>query len=113
MSKLKDLITNITVQSFKYQEREDENNPLAGLIDHRKQISLRPNLITLTKIDVLADWMDVSRQSLVDDLLDLGIDDAIDAYCDAHGPKHRQEVMDQFIAEFHQRAVGHDGKGKS
>lgn len=97
MSKLKDLIRNETIQSFKDQD-------FAGPYGNQKrQISIRPDAVTLTKIDTLADFLDMSRQGLLDDILENGIADAIDAYCEAHGPEHSDEAHKGFVQAFTKR----------
>ena len=96
MSKVKELIKQLTIQTF----MQEEDTEVKG---GKKQISLRPSVYTLAQIDTLADILDVSRQMMIDDLLDNGISDAIDAYCEAHGPKHAAEVREAFAKAFTER----------
>lgn len=70
---------------------------------NRKQISLRPDAVTLCQIDTLAEILDQSRQHLMDELLEAAMMDAIDAYCDAHGPDHAEQVRSDFVLAFKQR----------
>lgn len=94
MSKLKDLIRNETRRGF-------EAESLGATAADKRQITIRPDSVTLGKIDTLADILDVSRQALVDNILNQGIDDAIDAYCEAHGPDHENGARDGFLTAFH------------
>ena len=96
MSKLKDLVTRLTLETF---ATEEEMTLSVG----KKQISLRPSISTLLQIDILADILDVSRQMMIDDILDQGISDAIDAYCEAHGPNHHEEAREGFLSMFTDR----------
>jgi len=95
-TRIEKLITDLTVQTFK----TEEGYPDKAL---RKQISLRPNLITLVQIDTLADILDQSRQMLMDELLESALMDAVDAYADAHGPKHSEEARQGFVVAFKKR----------
>jgi len=70
---------------------------------NRKQISLRPDAVTLCQIDTLADILDQSRQNLMDELLESAMMDAIDAYCDAHGPDHSEAARKSFLDAFKKR----------
>lgn len=69
----------------------------------RKQISLRPDAVTLCQIDTLADILDQSRQHLLDELLEMAMMDAIDAYADAHGPDHSEAARKGFVDAFKKR----------
>ena len=69
----------------------------------RKQISLRPDAVTLCQIDTLADILDQSRQMLMDELLEGAILEAIDAYADAHGPEHSESARKGFLDAFKKR----------
>jgi len=69
----------------------------------RRQISLRPDAVTLCQIDTLADILDESRQQLMDDLLESAMMDAIDAYCDAYGPDHSEDARKGFVEAFKKR----------
>lgn len=69
----------------------------------RKQISLRPDAVTLCQIDTLADILDQSRQMLMDELLEGAMLEAIDAYCDAHGPEHSEAARKGFLDAFKKR----------
>ena len=97
MSKLKDLITQETRRIFEEEALVDVAT------NQRRQISLRPDAVTLTQIDTLAEILDMSRQGLLDDILEQGISDAVDAYCEAHGPDHQEEARKGFIEAFKRR----------
>lgn len=69
----------------------------------RKQISLRPDAVTLCQIDTLADILDQSRQMLMDELLEGAILEAVDAYAHAHGPEHAEAARKGFVDAFKKR----------
>jgi hypothetical protein len=95
MSKLKDLIRNETRRAFEHEALSTGSE--------KRQISIRPDVVTVAKIDTLADILDMSRQGLLDDIMNHGIDDAIDAYCEAHGPDHQESIYKGFVEAFHKR----------
>lgn len=97
MSKLKKMIEQETHRIF-----QEEALVTAGT-GQKRQISIRPDEITLTKIDTLAGILDMSRQGLLDDIMEQGIEDAIDAYCEAHGPQHSEEAREGFRQAFMKR----------
>ena len=73
----------------------------------RKQISLRPDAVTLCQIDTLADILDQSRQMLIDELLEAAIMEAIEAYSHAHGPDHSEAARKGFLEAFQKRWAEH------
>lgn len=95
-NRIEKLITDMTVEMF-----ERESVVVGG--GSRKQISLRPDAVTLCQIDTLADILDQSRQMLMDELLEGAILEAIDAYANAHGPNHSEEARKGFIEAFKKR----------
>lgn len=96
MNRVEKLITDLTRATFVEDDATPESNA-------RKQISLRPSVLVLCQIDTLAEILDQSRQMLMDELLESALMDAIDAYCDAHGPKHSEEARKGFIAVYLKR----------
>jgi hypothetical protein len=96
MNRIEKLITNLTIQTFKSDEEMPESTS-------RKQISLRPSVSVLCQIDTLADILDQSRQMLMDEFLEGALMDAIDAYCDAHGPNHSEEARKGFMKLYFDR----------
>lgn len=78
----------------------------------RKQISLRPDAVTLCQIDTLADILDESRQQLMDELLEGAILEAIDAYANAHGPNHSEAARKGFVDAFKKRWAENYAEGE-
>lgn len=97
MSNLKHFIEQETRRQF------EEYATIVGPSSERKQISLRPDAVTLAKIDTMADMLEMSRQALCDELLEQGMEDAIEAYCEAHGPDHYEEARQAFRDKVIQR----------
>lgn len=96
MNRVEKLITDLTRATFVDDVVATESNA-------RKQISLRPSVLVLCQIDTLAEILDQSRQMIMDELLESAMLDAIDAYCDAHGPKHSEEARKGFMAVYRKR----------
>lgn len=95
-SRIEKLITELTRDMlFQHSQSPASTN--------RKQISLRPDAVTLCQIDTLADILDQSRQQLMDELLENAMHDAIEAYAYAHGPEHSEAARKGFIDAFKKR----------
>ena len=90
------LITDLTTEML------EQNSEVVGG-GTRKQISLRPDAVTLCQIDTLADILDQSRQQLMDELLEAAIIEAIEAYAAAHGPQHSEAARKGFVETFKKR----------
>lgn len=105
-NRIEQLITDLTRQML---EQESE---VVGS-GNRKQISLRPDAVTLCQIDTLADILDQSRQMLIDELLEGAILEAIDAYAHAHGPDHSETARKGFLDAFRKRWDEHYAEDKS
>lgn len=95
-SRIEKLITDLTRDML-----EQEAEIVGGTT--RKQISLRPDSVTLCQIDTLADILDQSRQQLMDELLENAMHDAIEAYAYAHGTEHAESARKGFIDAFKKR----------
>lgn len=95
-NRIEALITNLTTEMLQ------QHSEIVGG-GTRKQISLRPDAVTLCQIDTLADILDQSRQMLIDELLEGAILEAIDAYAHAHGPDHSEAARKGFIDAFKKR----------
>lgn len=98
------LITNLTTEMLQ------QNSEVVGS-GTRKQISLRPDSVTLCQIDTLADILDQSRQMLIDELLEAAIMEAIDSYAHAHGPDHADAARQDFLDAFKKRWDEHYSEG--
>jgi hypothetical protein len=96
-SRIDQLITNLTRDML-----EQEALVVAGPTN-RKQISLRPDAVTLCQIDTLADILDQSRQQLMDELLENAMHDAVEAYAYAHGSEHADAARKGFVGAFKKR----------
>jgi hypothetical protein len=86
---LYDLIREMTSDRF------DDVDVEAGPI---KTMTFRPSAYTIHLVDSLAKELSISRQMMLDHIIDNGIRDAIDAYCDAHGTES-SKVKEQFLDE--------------
>jgi hypothetical protein len=95
-SRIEKLITDLTRDMLEDQAQVIGNTT-------RKQISLRPDALTLCQIDTLADILDQSRQQLMDELLENAMHDAVDAYAYAHGSEHAESARQGFIDAFKKR----------
>jgi hypothetical protein len=95
-SRIDELITNLTTDMIK-------THSFAVPGTTRKQISLRPDAVTLCQIDTLADILDQSRQQLIDELLESAMLDAIEAYAHAHGSEHSDAARGGFVDAFKKR----------
>jgi len=89
-SKLYDTIRDITRQSF-----EDDG---AG-VPHVKSVTVRPTAYTVCLADTLAEHLDMSRSALLEHVFNEGINDAVQAYFDAHGD-HAKETEKAFCEAF-------------
>src|SRR5690554_978465 len=96
-SRIDSLITNLT------REMLEQGSEVVTGGGTRKQISLRPDAVTLCQIDTLADILDQSRQQLMDELLENAMHDAIEAYAYAHGPEHSEAARKGFVDAFKKR----------
>lgn len=99
-NRIDQLITNLTTEMLQ------QHSEVAGS-GTRKQISLRPDAVTLCQIDTLADILDQSRQMLIDELLEAAIMEAIEAYSHAHGPDHSEAARKGFVDAFKKRWAEH------
>jgi len=95
-SRIEKLITELTRDMLFQQSQTPAST-------NRKQISLRPDAVTLCQIDTLADILDQSRQQLMDELLENAMHDAIEAYAYAHGPEHSEAARKGFVDAFKKR----------
>ena len=95
-SRIEKLITDLTTDML-------ETHSAVVSATTRKQISLRPDAVTLCQIDTLADILDQSRQQLMDELLESAMLDAIEAYAYAHGPEHAETARKGFVDAFKKR----------
>ena len=96
MSRVEKMITELTRQMFKDNEKSVGDTP-------RRQISLRPSSMVLCQIDTMADILDQSRQQLMDELLEGAMLDAVEAYALAHGPDHSEGARRSFVDAFKKR----------
>lgn len=95
-NRIERLITDLTREML-------EKHSEISIASNRKQISLRPDAVTLCQIDTLADILDQSRQQLMDELLENAMHDAIEAYAYAHGPEHAESARRGFVDAFKKR----------
>jgi hypothetical protein len=95
-SRIEKLITDLTTDML-------ESQAVVVGATTRKQISLRPDAVTLCQIDTLAEILDQSRQHLMDELLENALHDAVDAYAYAHGPEHAETARKGFVDAFKKR----------
>jgi hypothetical protein len=86
---LYDLIREMTADRF------DDVGVESGPI---KTMTFRPSAYTIHLVDSLAKELSISRQMMLDHIIDNGIRDAIDAYCDAHGTES-DKAKEQFLDE--------------
>ena len=105
-NRIESLITNLTREML---ERESVSVSGSGT---RRQISLRPDAVTLCQIDTLADILDQSRQMMIDELLESALLEAIDAYCYAHGPDHSEAARKGFLEAFQKRWAENYAEGE-
>jgi len=103
-NRVDELITNLTTQMLL------QNSEYVGS-GSRRQISLRPDAVTLCQIDTLADILDQSRQMLIDELLEAAILEAIESYSQAHGPDHAEAARQGFLDAFKKRWDEHYAEG--
>jgi hypothetical protein len=89
-TQLYDLIREMT--SDRFEQHED-----AGPV---KPITFRPSAYSIHLVDSLAKELAISRQAMLDHIIDLGVRDAIQAYCDAHGAES-SNVQKLFGDEVH------------
>lgn len=104
-NRIEKLITDMTQDML-----ERESQIVGG--GSRKQISLRPDAVTLCQIDTLADILDQSRQQLMDELLEGAILEAVDAYAHAHGPEHSESARKGFLEAFQKRWAENYAEGE-
>jgi hypothetical protein len=90
-TKLYETILDMTIDSF--QDSGTSPGPL-------KVITIRPSAYSIALVDHLAQELAMSRQAMLDHIINDGIRDAVDGYCDAHG-LHAEEVKKTFCEEFH------------
>jgi hypothetical protein len=87
-SQLYDLIRDMTSDRF---EQDDDSGPV-------KPVTFRPSVYSIHLVDSLAKELAISRQAMLDHIIDLGVRDAIQAFCDAHGTESIN-VQKQFAGE--------------
>jgi hypothetical protein len=88
-STLYDLIRDMT--SDRFDDVGVETGPI-------KTMTFRPSAYTIHLVDSLAKELAISRQMMLDHIIDNGVREAIDAYCDAHGTES-SKVKEQFLDE--------------
>jgi hypothetical protein len=91
-SKLYDNIRNMTEQSF-----EDD-----GVTPYIKAVTVRPSAYAVCLADHLAEQLCISRAALLEHVFNDGIEDATQAFFEAHG-SYAKDVEETFVDGFDEK----------